>query len=152
MADPVSWMMIASTALSAGGAIMGGNAADSAARSEGAQLDYAAGQQRASGQRAAIEQQRQAKLQTSRLQAVAGGGGGDVTAVNMAADLAGEGEYRALSALYDGEGKAHGLEVQATATRNMGAAKQKAGYIGAVSSVLSSGAQYGMYKKYGRQT
>lgn len=148
MADPVSWMAVASTVLSAGSSIMGGNAADRAAREEGAQLDYQAGQHRAASQRQAEEQRRQARLAASRLQAVAGGGGGDVTAVNLSADLAGEGELRALTAIYEGNDRAIGMEAQADARRKAGKAAKTAGYIGAVSSVLSAGSK-GMFEKFG---
>lgn len=148
MANFASWMPVAGSVLMAGASLYGGSQANAAAKSEAAQLDYNAGQQRAASQRQAEEQRRQARLANSRLQAVAGGGGGDVTAVNLAADLAGEGELRALTALYEGEDRAAGMEAQADARRKAGKAARTAGYLGAVSSVLSASGE-GMFKKYG---
>jgi len=118
--------------------IFGGAQANKAAKSEAAQLDYNAGQQRAATQRQAEEQRRQGRLANSRLQAVAGGGSGDVTAVDLAADLAGEGELRSLTALYEGEDRAIGMEAQALATRRAGTAARTAGYRSAADSLLRS--------------
>lgn len=142
-------MMVAATVLSAGSSIMGGNAANRSAQSEASQLEYQAGQQRASSQRAAIEQRRQAALVNSRLRAVAGGGAGDIGVINMAADIAGEGEYRALTALYEGNDKAAGMESAAAARRREGKAARTSGYLGAVSSVLSAAGTSSMLSKYG---
>jgi hypothetical protein len=147
MAELVAFAPVAATTLSVGASLYGGAQANKAAKSEAAQLDYQAGQQRAASQRQAEEQRRQARLANSRLQAVAGGGGGDVTAVNMSADLAGEGELRALTAIYEGEDRATGLEAQADSRRKAGKAARTAGYIGAVSSAFS-GAK-GMFEKFG---
>lgn len=150
MADPVSAMMIAGTVLSAGGSIYQGTKAKKAADSEAAQLEYAAGQQRAASQRTAEEQRRQARLAISRTQAVAGGGGSDQTVVDLVGDMAGEGELRALTALYEGDDRAFGMERQAEARRREGKAARTAGYTRAVASVLRGGEDRSMFAKYGK--
>lgn len=72
----------------------------------------AAGQERASAQRAMIEEGRRTRLAQSRAQAVtaAGGGGFDPSTLNIIAGLETEGRYASLSALYEGESRAQNLE------------------------------------------
>lgn len=147
MAELMQMAQVATTVFQVGSSLMGGNSANSAAQSEAAQLEYQAGQHRAASQRQAEEQRRQARLANSRLQAVAGGGGGDVSVVNLAADLAGEGELRALTSIYEGEDRAIGMELQADSRRKAGKAAKTAGYLNAVSSVFSG--SKGMFEKYG---
>jgi hypothetical protein len=86
-------LAVGATALQAGGTIIGANAEAKSLRSEAAQLDAMAGQDRASSQREAVEQRRQARLLQSRALAVgaATGGAMDPTVVNTIADLEGEG-------------------------------------------------------------
>ena len=120
MAEFMKIAQMASSVLQVGSSIMGGNSANNSAQSEAQQLEYQAGQHRAASQRQAEEQRRQARLANSRLQAVAGGGGGDVSVVNLAADIAGEGELRALTSIYEGEDRAIGMELQADSRRKAG--------------------------------
>ncbi len=94
---------------------------------QAAQLDQNAGQQRAASQRQAAEQRRQARLAASRVQALAGGGSTDPSVLGLTGDIAGEGEYNALSALYEGEEKARGMEMQATSARGQGDQYRKSG-------------------------
>lgn len=145
--DPFS-LAVASTVLQAGGSIMQGNAANESAQFQAAQLDQQAGQERASSQRSAMEEQRQARLALSRLQNNAGGGGGDATAVKLAGDIAGEGEYRALTALYNGEERARGMETSAGARRYEGKQAQTASYLKAAGTIFSDVPS--LYDKYGK--
>jgi hypothetical protein len=138
------------TALTAGGQIYGGNAAASGARSEASQLRYAAGQTRASSQRAAREERRQARRLQSRGLAVAaasGGGASDVSVVNTLAEVEAEGEYRALTALWEGEEQARGLEAAAGARESEGSAARTAGYLAGGASLLTGGVDW--FQKYG---
>ena len=148
MADPVTMMMVASTVFSVAGQQSEGRAAQQAANFEAAQRDQAAGQTRASSQREAEDQRRQARLVNSKLQANAGGGGLDTGVVNMAADITGEGEYRALSALYEGEESARGLEMGADQARARGKAARKAANFKTVSTLFSAGSNT-LYSNYG---
>ena len=120
------------------------NAAD-AAFLAGQQVD-AAGRSRAIGQRQAIDERRQARLVESALQARAGGGGLDPTVVDLSTDIAGEGEYRALAALYEGEQGALGLEDQANAGLRSASARNRAIDYQTAGSIISTGST--MYSKY----
>lgn len=148
MADLVTTMQMVSTVFGVSSAIGGGLGERSAAKFQAQQLETAAWQERAASQRAAEEQRRQARLAGSRLQAVAGGSGADPTVMNLAADLAGEGEYRALTALFEGESRARGMEGQARAKRYEGGQARKAGMLKAATTVFSAGSK-SMLDKYG---
>lgn len=111
----------------------------------------AAVRSRAIGQRQAIEERRQARLVDSALQARAGGGGLDQTVMELSADITGEGEYRALSALYEGEMGALGLEDQANAGLRSQKAKSRAMDYQTAGTIVSTGST--MASKYaGAQT
>lgn len=88
-----------------------------AAENTADQLDAQAGQQRAAGQRRAQEQRRRSALAASNLQARAGGGGLDPSILGLTGDIAGEGEYNALTNLYEAEETARGAEGQAGTQR-----------------------------------
>jgi hypothetical protein len=137
MAEFAAFLPVAATAMTVVGSQQAGAAADRAAAFRAAQLEQQAGQERAASQRAAIEERRQAGLAMSAVQARAGGGGLDPTIVNLQSRLAGHGEYRALTALYQGSERAAGLEMQADAARMEGRQARRAGNLGAVTSVLS---------------
>lgn len=99
-------------------------------RFEAEQLRQQAGQTIAVAQRAGIEQERQARLVQSRTLAVAAAGGGgvsDPTIVNMLGRIAGEGTYRAATALYGGEEKARLMRMQAEAADYEAASAIEAG-------------------------
>lgn len=117
--------------LESGGDIMSGQQARIAGAQkqiesefEAQQLEQQAGLTVASSQRAAIEQRRQTDLVQSRALAVAaasGGGASDPTIVNLIGKTAGEGAYRASTALYEGEAQARVMRMQAAAKRFEGA-------------------------------
>ena len=91
---------------------------------EAQQMDAKAISERATSHRAAAEERRQMRLAQSKLlaRAAAGGGGAlDPTVVNLDAQLEGEGEYRALTQLFQGEERARDLESGAALKRYEGA-------------------------------
>ncbi len=144
-------LSVGGSLLSAGGSIASANAKAADLRSQAAQLEVRAGLERASSQRRAIEEKRQAGLATSRGLAVAaasGGGVDDPTVVRQLAGIEGEGEYRALSALYEGEETARGNEAQAEANRKAAKGVKTAGLLNAAGSILSGGAS--MFDRYGK--
>lgn len=144
----LAWpLMVASTVLQGVGAHEEGKGQQRALNYQAAQLNQQAGQTRASAQREAIEQRRQAALANSRLQALAGGGGTDAGVVNIASNIAGEGEYRALASLYEGEERAIGMDMAATGKRFEGKQAKRAGNMKAISSLLSNGSS--LAYKYG---
>lgn len=142
--------MVAGTVLSAVGQVQQGNAANKADQYEANQMDVNAGQQRAIAQRSAIQDRHQADLANSKLQARAaasGGGASDPTTVGLSEDIDAQGEYNALTSLYNGEEKARGMEGGADMKRFEGKQAKKAATIGAISSVLTSAGSAGL--KYG---
>lgn len=144
-------LTLGGAALGAGGSIIGANAEAREMRREAAQLEAQAGLERASSHRQAIDGRRQARLAMSRGLAVAaasGAGADDPTVVNTLADIEGEGEYRALSALYAGEETARGMEAEAAARRRGAKSTKSAGYLNAAGSILSAGSS--LYGKYGK--
>ena len=149
MAELAAGAAIVGTALSAAGSVLGGKATKKANYAEAAGLERMAGQTRASSQRESIEQRREADLAQSRalaLAAAGGGGASDPTVVDIISDLEGEGEYRALTALYNGEEQARGYEDEAKARRKAGKNAKTAGIISGVSTVLSGASS--LYGKY----
>lgn len=141
---------VAGKFISAAGTIAAGNAANDAARFEAGQLQRNAGQVRASSQRAAIEERRNADLVASRALAVAassGAGASDVTVENILGDIEKEGEYRALTALYEGEQQATGMETAAKVRKWEGKMAKRASRLQAVGTLLEAGSS--MYGKYG---
>jgi hypothetical protein len=89
-------------------------------------MEAEAGQRRAVSQHKAMEDRRQARLVASRAQVVAGGAGGDGTALDLMGDIAGEGEYNALTSLYEGEEGARSREYSAANARAYGASRVQA--------------------------
>lgn len=143
-------LMAAGAGLSAGGTIIGANSEAKELRIQANQLDAQAGLKRASSQRDAIEERRQGNLVMSRAVAVAaasGAGADDPTVVNNIANIAGEAEYRALTALYNGDEEAAGMEAQAAANRRGAKATKTAGLLKAGSTILSAGSS--LFGKYG---
>lgn len=101
---------------------------------------------RATGQRVAAEERRQARLLQSAVQARAGGGGMDPTVVKLMADIEGEGEYRALSALYEGETGALGDEASAdSGLRSQKARSAASNYAMASTALSTAGSMYNTY-------
>lgn len=164
--DPVT-MTIATVvggAISAAGTIAGGQAANAAGQSaqnmenyKAAQETQAAQESRASSQRQALEVGRKTQLVQSQLQARAaasGGGAADPTILNLGGNIAGRGEYEALTDLYTGENRARGLQDQATgdiltgqANAAEGSAKQMASYLSAAGTIIgTAGSAYRTYK------
>lgn len=122
------------------GAMQQGKAAKVNANFQAKQMEQQAGQDRAYAQRVAIEKRREANVAISNAQArgaASGGGATDPTVLNITGALAQQGEYNALSALFSGEERARGQELQASATRMEGKQAKKAGMIGGVSTIAS---------------
>jgi len=118
-----------------------------------------AGQARAFAQREGINERRQERLVQSRLQATAAASGTNALSpgiVDISEDIAGEGEYRFLSALYQGEERARGenfaaqiRRFEAGEARRGGGIAQSAGNMSALTTIFSNAGQMGMYAKYG---
>lgn len=143
MADPVTLAFAAaaaSTVISAGGAYEEGVQAKNSADYKAKQLEVNAGQQRAMGQRQAIEARRQGRLAESKLQANAaasGAGASDPTVVGLAQDIGAESEYNALTQLYNAEEQARGMEGEGSLLRYEGRMAKRAGTRKAITTLLS---------------
>ena len=154
--DPVTLTTVAAVA-SVGGSIVSGigqmragQAANNSAKFQAAQMQQQAGQDRASSQRVAIEERRRAGIAMSNAQAgsaASGGGATDPTVMNLTGAIAGQGEYNALSALFEGEERARGRELAAASARMEGKQAKKAGMIGGISTI-ASGAGNALMMKY----
>lgn len=105
------------------------------------QLRQNAGQAQAMAQRAAYNEDRNAKYVASAALASAaasGGGASDPTVVNLIARNAGEMAYRKQLALYEGEDKARMLNLQADATQYSGKSGQANAIIGGAGSIYNA--------------
>jgi hypothetical protein len=149
MAQALAVAGVAGTLMKGAGTILSGYQQAKEDKSEANQLDAAAGQERASSQRQGMEEQRQSQLVQSRALALAAAGGGasDPTVVNDIANIAGEGEYRSLTALYNGDQQARTYEAKATGLRKEAKNAKLSGWINGVGSILQSGSS--MAQRYG---
>jgi len=100
-------------------------------------------QEQAIAQRSFIEKRRQSRLAESRAVAVAGasgGGVGDPTVLNIISELAGEGEFGAQSALFEGESAASLLNTEAALALYEGEQRS--------TNILYSGSEQAGLKEY----
>lgn len=108
------------------------------------QLQQAAEEARASGQRSMFEKQRETGLIESKLAsraAASGAGASDPTVVALGGNIAQRGEYEALLEMYKGENRARGMEDAAKAT-------QLESYTKAAGTLISgAGSSYAQYAK-----
>jgi hypothetical protein len=144
-------LTLAGAGLSAGGSMISADAEASELRYQANQLDAQAKNDRATAQRRASEERRQARLAGSRalaLAAASGGGADDPSIVNLIADLEGEGEYRALSAMFEGETEARSKEEQAMANRRGAKTAKTVGGLKAAASIIGAGSS--LYDRYGK--
>lgn len=140
-------MMAAATAVSVVSAQQTAKGNEAALDYQARQQEQRAGQERAASQREAQEHRRQGQIMISRAQALTGGGSTDDGALDAIGDIAAQSEYNALTAIYEGEERGLGREMQATGFRMQGDAGRRAANWQSASSVFSAGSS--MYGKYG---
>jgi hypothetical protein len=139
-------LMAVSAAVSVIGQQQAAKAEQAQAEFQAKQYEQKAGQDRAMAQRRAQEERRQGQLAISRAQAIAGGGGLDDSVLDITGDIAAEGEYNALGAIYEGEQSALGSEMQAKGLRMQGKAARRAANFKSASTILSTASSmYGAY-------
>lgn len=152
-------LAIAGSIIQGIGMISQGNAARASANARAAQMEQQAGQQRATGQRAAIEERRRGDIALSRMQALSaasGGGAFDKSIESLTGGLARQTEYNALTRLFESEDSAIGMEYGAQVERAEGKAKRRAGLIGGLGTIATgvakgagmAGGFDSMYSKY----
>lgn len=158
-----STFAVASTAFSALTSIIGGINQDKAAKASAAgmnvqaeQMRINAGQERAAGQRRALEEGRAKDRAISKNIAGAAAGGGtlDGSVMDIIGDLEAEGYYNQEMQRYQSEDRARGLETdanfknyEAQLTRNAGKSAKRLGFMKAAGSIFSG--MSGMYERYG---
>lgn len=128
------------TGISAAGTLAGGNATMAADRYAANQYNLQAQTATAEGQRQMLDQKRQAGLVESKLQANAAAGGGDTTDPSVMAagrQIAGRGEYNALTDLFSGQNRGAGLTDEANARIASGEAAQEGSEYGAAGTIAS---------------
>lgn len=143
MADPGTWLMAASTAVSAGSAYAQGQAAESSAQFEAQQIEQNALRREEQGEMEAAEQRRQKRIALSDARAAQTASGGTTTsgmALTQQGKLAREFEYNALASIYDARVDAQGLRRQAAGRRFEGRTARRAGTGRALSTALRGGA------------
>lgn len=134
-----------------------GRAAQAGAEIEAQQLEAAAGEEVAAGQREGFEIDRQTDLLGSRQQAVAaasGAGGADPSITDAMSDVQREGSYRRNLALYGSIQRGRGLRAQAEATRRSGVAANQGSRLAAAGTIIggigsAAAAQSSFYFQYG---
>jgi len=132
-------MLIASTALSAGGSIQQGKAANKAKKHEAKQLERKGKSALARGTREAHEERRQGAILESDARAAMAASGGvttDAAATEQLGKIKEVADYNSMAALYESETEDQGLRTKARARRFEGKTARKAGKTKALSTVL----------------
>lgn len=139
----MAWLATYAPYLQAAGTVLSVASNERGAASDSRQLNRLAGQERATSQRAASDERRRARLLESRARAIgakSGAAASDPTVLNLMADLSAEGEYRALSRLYEGDTGASSLEQE-------GIQRQRTTRGNSISTILTGAATFA--SKYG---
>jgi hypothetical protein len=132
---------VAGSGLAAYGFLSQGQAANAAAKAEAAQMQRKGIETKAIGQRTAAEERRKAGLIESEARAEAAASGGDTTdkgVGDLLAGLSAEGEYNALTRMFEAESSQNDMMYGAAIRRNQGKSAYRAGVIGAVSEGLKA--------------
>ena len=149
LAAATPYLTVASAVIGVGSTLMAGKQQNDLAKFEALQMDQAADAERAVSQRQAQEERKRSKYLQSRatsLAAASGAGASDPTIENIVAGLDSEGEYRALTALYNGEQQAQGLELGSKVRRIEGKNARQSGRYRAGNTLMSSGSS--LYDRY----
>lgn len=138
----------AGTILSAGGQAVSAISEKKAADFEAGQMQNMAVTERALAGRKANEFRRQTRLKQSALQAraAATGGATDPTIVDLAGQIEEEGEYNALTAVWEGQERANDLVARAGMRKKQGSLARMTGLMGAGGTILQGGSS--LYKRY----
>lgn len=142
-------LFVASTVMNVLGSYQAQMAARRQAARERRAAEVQAGQVRSSGQQAAFEEQRQARLVRSRalaLAAASGASASDKGATDILAGIEAEGAYRAAVRLYDAESEARVIEMTGRSRARAASDQATAIGIGAGADILSGAS---MYQRYG---
>jgi hypothetical protein len=154
MCDPATaGLMIGSTAMSATGSVMQGNATRNASYAQAAQEESQANSVQAQGYQQAKRIRTQGASTVGAANAALSASGVDVaqgTARDVRTKIVQNSEQDALNTILSADTKATSLRTQAGLDRSSGDDAARAGQIGALSSVLKAGSA--MTTKYGWKT
>lgn len=142
--------MLSGTILSAGGRAVAGNATKASLDSQASSYNIAGGQAIASGIQGAIGQRRRAAYVASNAQGLTAASGLTTTGTSAIANIGrirGEGEYAALTSIYEGEETANQDNYRASLMRAQGQGAQTGGWLSGISTIVSGGGSW--YGKYG---
>lgn len=149
LAAATPYLTAASAVIGVGSTLMAGKQQNDLATFEAGQMQANANAERAVSQREAAQERRRSEYLQGRARAVAassGAGVSDPTIDNIVAGLDAEGEYRALTALYNGEQQAEGMELGAKVRKIEGRNAKSASRYKAASTLMNSGES--LYDKY----
>lgn len=150
MAVAVPYLVVASAAVSAYGAIRQGQAAKAASKFNAAVADQNAVLARQEARELAVQQSRENYLRLGAIRAAqgkSGGAAGEGSVLDVIGDAASQGELQRQYILRSGEMKAAGFTNTGMLDRMSGKNAQTAGYLQAGSALLSGGAEYGQLKR-----
>jgi hypothetical protein len=125
--------------IAAAGTVISGLSQADQARQRANLLDTNAKSAVASGSQGYANEQIQTSLRMSRLKALSAASGGtstDPTVQDLGANVGTEGEYRAMSKLYQGQAAAQGLQIQAGVQRSLVAPYTASGILGGASTLF----------------
>jgi len=160
MGDPITMVAMG---LQLAGGFMEAQSIKAAGKAQMQQAQYVqkqayvnAGQERASSQRAALEEARMGELGVSKATALAAGGGGTAESIyGVLSGIKGEEAYRKNMALYEGEDRARVLESQGDLSLYEGKIKYATAKADANTTMMksfgkafSTGYDAGMFGKY----
>jgi hypothetical protein len=136
--------------ISAAGTLLGGSMSRQAANYQAAQLRQNAVTARAQVQRGAMDEQLKASMLSSSAVARAAAGGvnaGFGSPVTNVGEIAGRGEYQALTTMARGENEARGLEAEASGLRYSGNAAMLGAGLAAAGTI--AGGDGSTFRTYG---
>jgi len=138
VAVAIPFMMYAGAAVAVFSSIKQGQAASAAANFNAAIAQQDAAQARSDALAQSIQIQRDNVLRIGSIRAAAGAGGGTGagSVLDVAADVAAQGELERQWALYQGESRARGYKNTATLDLAQGKAAKQAGYVSAAGAAL----------------
>ena len=150
MAVAVPYLVVASAAVSAYGAIRQGQAAKAASKFNAAVADQNAVIARQEARDLAMQQSRENYLRLGAIRAAqgkSGGAAGEGSVLDVIGDAASQGELQRQYILRSGELKAAGFTNTGMLDRMSGKNAQTAGYMQAGSALLSGGSEYAQLKR-----
>lgn len=158
MADPVTWLLVGSSAIQGFSAIQSGRAAQTQYEYQAKLAEREAQQTRAFGEVEAAKKRREGRLAESRQRAIAAasGGAGDPSVLNILATTEAEAQYASDMERFRGKAGAAGRRLQAQGLRLRGQSARQQGLLTGLGNFLQAGGTYAeanptAFERFGRQ-